>query len=113
MAVWVGNLNVSVTEEDLKLAFSSCIGKDTIVSCTVKRNDRGQSKKFGYVNFDLEAVAEEAAAAMDGYEIHSVRIKTKGPGALRSEGHVNSANTILTDCLYYGQVGGCKKGDKV
>ena len=113
MAVWIGNLKESVTDEDLKRFFSRCTEKGAIAiaSCKVMRDENGQSRKFGYVNFHSDADAEAAAEAMDGVKIHSVPIKTKGPGTLRSSGH--STNVSLTDCLYYSQSGNCKKGNQV
>ena len=113
--VWIGNLKETVKEKDLMRVFSKQHYKGGIASCKIMRDENGQSKKFGYVNFNVEADAESAAVKMAGFKIESVPIKTKGPKALRESGHL--AQTVdyrpLTDCSFYVQAGNCQKGEKV
>ena len=113
--VWIGNLKETVKEKDLMRVFGKNKYEGGIASCKVMRDENGQSKKFGYVNFHLEADAESAAVKMSGFKIESVPIKTKGPSALRELGHLtqNLDYRPFTDCLFYVQTGNCKKGEQV
>jgi RNA recognition motif-containing protein len=61
--LYVKNLDPVVTEKHLEEKFSS-FGK--IVSLAIKKDENGQSKGFGFVNYDSPDDARRAMEAMDG-----------------------------------------------
>ena len=71
--VYAGNLNYSTTEESLSSLFSQ-YGKITSVS-VIKDKITGQSKGFGFVEFEEQAQAEKAIAALNGKDFESRRIR--------------------------------------
>ena len=110
--VWVGNLHESVTENVLKQLFS---GFGSMKSCAIMKDSKGKTKNFGYVNFTVKSVAENAARKLNGHEIRGKIIKTKGPAVLRKEGYLKMTRNYrpLTDCTFFVLGKGCAKGDEV
>ncbi len=66
--LYVGNLNYTTTEDDLRNLFGE-VG--TIVSVAVI-TDRmtGQSKGFAFVEMESESAAQEAIERFNNYELH-------------------------------------------
>jgi RNA recognition motif-containing protein len=67
MNIYVGNLSYSVTEEDLRTAFSA-FGQVASVSI-IKDKFTGQSKGFGFVEMPSKEEAQAAIAGMNGKEL--------------------------------------------
>ena len=106
--VWVGSLKETVKEKDL---LRVCSKHGAIASCKVMRDEQGNSKRFGYVNFYNEADAERAAEKLAGFQIQGSQLKTKGPRLLQRQGHFTKINfRPLTDCSFFIQGAKCKKG---
>ena len=61
MNIYVGNLSLEITEEDLKKAFE-VFGEVEAVKI-IKDNDTGRSKGFGFVEMSDNADAQSAAEA--------------------------------------------------
>jgi len=61
--VFVGDLHESVTEEELKREFSKC---GVVIDCRVIRDEKGRSKKFGFINFESDAGRINALHSMNG-----------------------------------------------
>ncbi|XP_057526097.1 polyadenylate-binding protein 2-like [Amaranthus tricolor] len=61
--LYVKNLKAHVTEDDLKEKFSN-FGK--VTSSAIMREDHGNSKKFGFVNFESPEDADKALKALNG-----------------------------------------------
>lgn len=113
--VWVGSLNETVTEKDLRKHFSK-FGE--IASVKLKTdNATGKSSGFGWVNFYVREKAETAAAKMAGVSIRGGdRIKTRGPAELQRKGLFSPEKVDyrpFTDCSFYIQGNHCKNGDAV
>ena len=110
--VWAGNLHDNVTEAILKQRFS---GFGSVDSCKIMTDNRGKSKNFGYVNFTVKSIAENAARKLNGCDIEGKPVKTKGPTELRKEGHLKRSQNYrpLTDCTFFINGKGCTKGDEV
>jgi len=78
---------------------------------------------FGYVTYSTEEDAERAARVFNGFNFNGNTIKTKGPRALREEGHSprmskssqqdNLDYRPYTDCSFFMQGNLCKKGENV
>jgi len=65
--LFVGRLSYSTTDDSLQAAFSQY---GTVSSAQViKDRDSGQSKGFGFVEFDDDAAAKAAIAGLDGQEL--------------------------------------------
>jgi RNA recognition motif-containing protein len=64
MNIYVGNLSYSLTEEDLKLAFSEY--GEVISAKIVMDRDSGRSKGFGFVEMGDSQSGEKAIDALDG-----------------------------------------------
>lgn len=71
MNIYVGNLSYSVTEEDLRTAFSA-FGRVASVSI-IKDKFSGQSKGFGFIEMPSK---EEAQAAISGMNGKSLKDRT-------------------------------------
>lgn len=65
--LFVGNLDWGISDEDLANAFS---GFGTVTEAIVIKNDRGQSKGFGFVTFENAEDADKAIADMDGKDLN-------------------------------------------
>jgi len=66
--LYVGNLEWSVTEDDLKTYFSQC-GEVEKAMIILNRNT-GRSKGFGFVTMADEPAAEKALKTLDGTELN-------------------------------------------
>ncbi len=66
--LYIGNLSVKVTEEDLKANFSE-VGKVLTVNI-VKDKYTGLSRGFGFVEMETEEGAKEAIQRFNGGELH-------------------------------------------
>jgi len=73
MNMYVGNLAYSVTEEDLKEAFSA-FGEVTSVNL-IKDKFSGQSKGFGFVEMPDNSEADKAIKALNGTSMKGRDIK--------------------------------------
>jgi RNA recognition motif-containing protein len=71
--IFVGNLNYSVTTEDLRNCFESC-GKVTDAKVLTDR-ETGNSRGFGFVTFSTDAEAQEAIGQWDGQEFAGRTLK--------------------------------------
>jgi len=71
--LFVGNLDWSVKDEDLKQAFES-FGEITSASVV---NDRmsGRSRGFGFVEFASDDAAEKAKTEMNGKELNGRQLR--------------------------------------
>ena len=71
--LFVGNLPYSVDEEALEAAFAD---HGTVVSAVVIRDrESGRSRGFGFVEMETEEMAENAAGALDGFELDGRRLR--------------------------------------
>jgi len=68
MKLYVGGLAYSVTDQELEQMFQEH-GKVTS-AVVIKDRDSGQSKGFGFVEFDDDKEAEAAIGALNGKEIN-------------------------------------------
>lgn len=66
MAIYVGNLSYSATEEDVKTLFTE-YGSVETVQLPVDR-ETGRVRGFGFVNMSSETEEEAAIQALDGAE---------------------------------------------
>jgi len=73
MNMYIGNLNYSVTEEDLKTLFSE-YGEVANVNIVTDRYSR-QSKGFGFVEMPSNSEADKAIKALNGTELQGRNIK--------------------------------------
>jgi RNA recognition motif-containing protein len=73
MNIYVGNLAYSVTENELRSAFSA-FGEVASVNVIVDR-DTGQSKGFGFVEMSDGAAAEAAIKALNGTPLNGRNLK--------------------------------------
>jgi len=67
MNIYVGNLSYSVSEDDLRQAFSA-FGQVASASI-IKDRDSGQSKGFGFVEMASSEEAQAAIAGLNGKEM--------------------------------------------
>jgi len=72
-SVYVGNVDYSVTPEELSAHFNGC---GTVNRVTILTDKGGNPKGFAYVEF-LEASAIESACLMDGSELKGRKIKVQ------------------------------------
>eukprot|EP00118_Oscarella_pearsei_P023194 m.274440 g.274440 ORF g.274440 m.274440 type:complete len:563 (+) comp40584_c0_seq78:157-1845(+) len=105
--LWVGSLAPHVGDHHLKSLFGSF---RPISSVKIMRNESGESRLFGYVNFLTKDDAERAAKAWNNRSWLGTKLKTKGPIELESRkplpsGFPSSKTKIdyrpFTDCLYF------------
>ncbi len=89
--LYIGNLSVKVTEEDLKANFST-VGKVVSVNI-VKDRYTGLSRGFGFVEMETEEGAKEAIQRFNGGQllgntitVNEARPKKEGGGGMRREG---------------------------
>jgi len=73
MNIYVGNLDHSVTEDDLKDAFSE-FGDVSSVNIITDRSS-GQSKGFGFVEMPNDSEADKAMNALNGSQLKGREIK--------------------------------------
>ena len=73
MNMYVGNLSYSVTENDLKDAFSE-FGEVASVNIIMDKFS-GQSKGFGFVDMPNNSEADKAIKALNGSELKGRNIK--------------------------------------
>lgn len=73
MNIYVGNLAYSVTEDELRTAFSQF--GDVSRANVITDKYSGQSKGFGFVEMSDKAAAEEAIAALNGSDLNGRSIK--------------------------------------
>jgi RNA recognition motif-containing protein len=71
--LFVGNLAYDVDESELETAFAD---HGTVVSAVVIRDrETGRSRGFGFVEMETEEEAENAAGALDGFELDGRRLR--------------------------------------
>jgi len=73
MNIYVGNLDYSVTEDDLRQAFSEFGQIDSVN--IIKDKYSGQSKGFGFVEMPDNSEADAAMKALNGSEMKSRNLK--------------------------------------
>ena len=73
MNIYVGQLDYSVTEDDLKDAFSE-FGDVSSVNIITDRSS-GQSKGFGFVEMPDDSEADKAMNALNGSQLKDREIK--------------------------------------
>jgi len=73
MNIYAGNLDHSVTEDDLKDAFSE-FGDVSSVNIITDRSS-GQSKGFGFVEMPNDSEADKAMNALNGSQLKDREIK--------------------------------------
>ena len=73
MNIYIGQLDYSVTEDDLKDAFSK-FGDVSSVKIITDR-DSGQSKGFGFVEMPDDSGANKAMEALNGSQLKGREIK--------------------------------------
>ena len=73
MNIYVGNLPYSLTEDDLKAAFSQ-FGEVSSVNIIMDKMS-GQSKGFGFVEMDDNSEADEAIKALNESALNGRNIK--------------------------------------
>jgi RNA recognition motif-containing protein len=73
MNLYVGNLSYSVTEDDLKAAFTE-FGEVTSVNIITDRQS-GQSKGFGFVEMPDNSEADKAIKALNGSQLKGRAVK--------------------------------------
>ena len=73
MNIYVGLLDYSVTEDDLKDAFSEFGGVSSVNIITEKYS--GQSKGFGFVEMPDDSEADKAMNALNGSQLKDREIK--------------------------------------
>lgn len=103
--VWVGGLVSNTNEAMLSDVFSKF---GPVSNITILRDERGQSKKCGFVSFGSYEVSEAAAIALDGCHVFGQIIETKGPAKLKISRQPLSPpkqeihdGKILLDCAYF------------
>ena len=79
MNIYVGNLDHSVTEDDLKDAFSE-FGDVSSVNIITDRSS-GQSKGFGFVEMPNDSEADKAMEALNGSQLkdHEIKVSQAKP----------------------------------
>ena len=65
--IYVKNLSPDVKDEDLRSLFGNY---GTITSAAVAKDDQGQSRGFGFVNFEKHDDAYQAVQALNGTDYH-------------------------------------------
>jgi len=100
--LYVGNLSVEVTEEDLKANFSAA--GNVLSVKIIKDKYTGLSRGFGFVEMETEEGAQEAIQKFNGGELlgNIIRVNearpTKNQGGMRRDG--------------YGGGGGMRRGSR-
>ena len=85
MKLYVGNLLYNTTEDDLRTLFSQYGTVESVAVITDR--DSGQSKGFGFVEFNDDSEAKSAISALSGQQyggraltVNEARPKTGGAG---------------------------------
>jgi cold-inducible RNA-binding protein len=85
MKLYVGNLTYNTTEDDLRTLFAQYGNVDSVAVITDR--DSGQSKGFGFVEFNNDTEAKTAMSALSGQQyggraltVNEARPKTAGGG---------------------------------
>jgi cold-inducible RNA-binding protein len=88
MKLYVGNLTYNTTEDDLRNLFAQYGNVDSVAVITDR--DSGQSKGFGFVEFNDDSEAKAAMSALSGQQyggraltVNEARPKTAGGGGGR------------------------------
>ena len=71
--LYVGNLSFSSTEEDLRTAFESHGGVDSVNVITDR--ETGRSRGFAFVEMDDASAADDAMRALDGSDLGGRTLK--------------------------------------
>ena len=66
--LFVGNLDYSSTEEDLREAFGLC--GEVVEAIVVRDRDTGRYRGFGFVKFSVESDAQRAISEFDGTQLN-------------------------------------------
>jgi len=66
--LFVGNLDYSSTDQDLREAFGRC--GEVVEATVVHDRDTGRSRGFGFVQFSVESDAQRAIAEFDGTQLN-------------------------------------------
>ncbi|MCL5055771.1 MAG: RNA-binding protein [Firmicutes bacterium] len=95
--IYVGNLSLDSTKEDLEQFFSSAgTVKEVLI---IQDRDTGRSKGFGFVTFATRQEANNAVETLNGHELQSRSLKVsmakeKSPaGGGGHFGHFNKGNS--------------------
>ena len=85
--LYVGNLEYSTTEEDIKAHFEEK-GVQTKAITLIKDKYTGRAKGFGFVEVESEEVIQKAIEALDGQELkgRKLTVNKAKPPKERSEG---------------------------
>ena len=67
--LYVGNLDYSATEDDLRMLFTQA-GEVQSVR-VIKDHDTGRSKGFAFVEMSTQAEAEKAISLFNGFSFHN------------------------------------------
>ena len=84
MNIYVGNLSLDVTDQELQEAFKA-FGQVTSVVNIIKDRYSGRSRGFGFVEMPVKAEAQEAIKGLNGKELKG-RTLTVNEARPRSEG---------------------------
>jgi cold-inducible RNA-binding protein len=81
--IFVGNLDVSTTEEQLQKLFETYGSVDTVT--IVKDRDTGEARGFGFVEMTQAAEAQAAIASLNGVLLneHALRVNEARPKVQR------------------------------
>ena len=71
--LYVGNLAYSVSEDDLRQAFSACGDVDSVN--LIMDRDTGHSKGFGFVEMSTDSEAQKAIQELNGTSLDNREIK--------------------------------------
>ena len=82
MNVYVGNLALNVTEEDLQQAFGA-FGEVTSAKI-IKDRYSGESRGFGFVEMPAGAEAQSAINGLNGKELKGLKLKVNEARPTRS-----------------------------
>lgn len=89
--LFVGNLDYSVTTEDLRDLFSSAEG--TMVDCVVVMDKyTGRSRGFGFVEYETDEQAEAAIKKFDNFELKGRNIRVSVARPPREEGAASTSD---------------------
>lgn len=72
--LYVGNLNYSTTEADIRAAFEAD-GREVREVVLISDRETGRPKGFGFVQMGSEQDAQAAIAALDGQELDGRRLR--------------------------------------
>ncbi len=72
LSVFIGNLPLNISQEDLKLAITQRVPRLTITAFHVHHD-----RRFGFVTFDTPQAAQEAAKILDGMELQDKKCRAE------------------------------------